>query len=174
MSAGEAISGPNRPEGYIADNRLLIWISVSAPQADGLTSRRLPTAWGRRVKGSPQRLRRWPDRDAAPQRTHTTTTWTHHPADVYPGLRGPVGSSRSTALCPHKATSSHEGPGLGPATTWSAQAHLPPGTGPGFSTQTWGPGPHGPALPLPRPPLGFPSSRARHHPSGRIRARPMQ
>ena len=27
-----------------------------------------------------------------------------------------------------------------------------------------GPGPNGPALPLPRPPLGFPSSRARHHP----------
>lgn len=29
-------------------------------------------------------------------------------------------------------------------------------------------------IPLPRPPLGFPSSRARHQPPGRIRARPKQ
>ena len=173
MSAGEAISGPNRPEGYIADNRLLIWISVSAPQVDGLTPAVSPPPGGRRVEGSPQRLGRWPDRVAAPQRTHSTTTWTHPPADAYPGLRGPVGSSRSSApaltrlpphprdlattqlqldrsrrTCrpgqvdipdsetglpsrtgptptihpvdgplPHKATSSHEGPGLDPAAT---------------------------------------------------------
>ena len=91
MSAGEAISGPNRPEGYIADNRLLTWISVSAPQAGGLTPCRLSTARGRRVEGSPRRLGRWPDRVAAPQRTRSTTTWTHSPADAYSGLRGSVG-----------------------------------------------------------------------------------